>query len=131
MRSAGSGPEGAPSRFPATLPDVRIVDCWLNADMPEWGREPWMLAVAEGYLGSGEAGLRRLEAAELLEEMDRNGVERGILDLNLDRPSAHTLKVVEAAPERLSLAGRVDPRKPMEAVSKLRTAHRDLPLVSA
>jgi predicted TIM-barrel fold metal-dependent hydrolase len=110
---------------------VRIVDCWLNADMPEWGREPWMLAVAERYLGSGEAGLRRLEASELLEDMDRNGVARGILDFNLDRPSAHTLKVVEAAPERLSLAGKVDPRKPMEAVKKIREAHRDLPLVSA
>ena len=61
----------------------------------------------------------------------RAGVERAILDLNLDHPSAHTLKVVEAAPERLSLAGRVDPRKPMEAVRKLRAAHAELPLVSA
>jgi predicted TIM-barrel fold metal-dependent hydrolase len=90
---------------------MRIIDSWMNADMPEWGEEPWMLAVAERYLGSGRAGLRRLEAAELLEEMDAAGVE--------------------AAPERLSLAGRVDPRKPMEAVTKLRTAHADLPLVSA
>ena len=69
-----------------------------------------MLAVAERYLGSGRAGLRRLEAAELLETMDANGVERAILDFNLDRPSAHTLRVVEAAPERLALSGRVDPR---------------------
>jgi hypothetical protein len=65
---------------------MRIVDPWMNADMPEWGDEPWMLAVAERYLGSGKAGLRRLEAAELLEATDRNGVERAILDLNLDRP---------------------------------------------
>jgi predicted TIM-barrel fold metal-dependent hydrolase len=110
---------------------MRIIDPWMNVDMPEWGEEPWMLAVAERYLGSGRAGLRRLETAELLEEMDAAGVEKAILDLNLDRPSAHTLKVVEAAPERLSLAGRVDPRKPMEAVTKLRRAHADLPLVSA
>ncbi len=57
-----------------------------------------MLAVAARYLGSGRAGLRRLEAAELLDEMDASGVKKAILDLNLDRPSAHTLKVVEAAP---------------------------------
>jgi uncharacterized protein len=80
---------------------------------------------------AGRAGLRRLEAAELLEEMDAAGVEKAILDLNLDRPSAHTLKVVEAAPERLSLAGGVDTRKPMDAVGKLRSAHAELPLVSA
>ena len=90
-----------------------------------------MLAVAERYLGSGRAGLRRLEAEELLEAMDRNGVQRAILDLNLDRPSAHTLKVVEAAPDRFSLSGRVDPRTVMDAVGKLRRAHADLPLVAA
>ena len=110
---------------------MRIVDAWVNADMPEWGDAPWMHAVAERYLGSGQAGLRRLEARELLEAMDASGVERAILDLNLDRPSAHTLKVVEAAPERFTLAGRVDPRVPMDAVRKLRRAHADLPLVSA
>jgi predicted TIM-barrel fold metal-dependent hydrolase len=110
---------------------MRVVDCWLNADMPEWGREPWMLAVAERYLGSGEAGLRRLEASELLEEMDRNGVERGLLDLNLDRPSPHTIAVAESAPERLSLVGRVDPRTVMDAVGKVRSAHANLPLVAA
>ncbi|MBS1878465.1 MAG: hypothetical protein JST31_03025 [Actinobacteria bacterium] len=69
---------------------MRIVDPWINADMPEWGDEPWMVAVAERYLGSGRAGLRRLEAAELLEAMDAHGVERAILDFNLDRPSAHS-----------------------------------------
>ena len=30
---------------------LRIVDPWMNADMPEWGDEPWMVAVAERYLG--------------------------------------------------------------------------------
>jgi predicted TIM-barrel fold metal-dependent hydrolase len=110
---------------------VRIIDPWINADMPEWGDEPWMLAVAERYLGSGKAGLRRLEAAELLEAMDANGVERAILDLNLDRPSAHTLAVAEAAPERFALSGRVDPRGVMDAVCKLRAAQAELPLVAA
>jgi uncharacterized protein len=111
---------------------MRIVDPWMNADMPEWGEEPWMIAVAESYLGSGRAGLRRLEASELLEAMDANGVEGAILDLNLDRPSKHTISVVEAAPERLTLAGRVDPRgMMMGAVHKLRSAATDLPLVAA
>jgi uncharacterized protein len=110
---------------------MRIIDTWMKADMPEWGDEPWMVAVAERYLGSGRAGLRRLEAAELLEAMDANGVERAILDLNLDRPSAHTIKVAESAPDRFSLAGRVDPRGVMDAVRKLRSAHADLPLVAA
>jgi hypothetical protein len=27
--------------------------------MPEWGEEPWMLAVAERYLGSGRTNLLR------------------------------------------------------------------------
>ncbi len=110
---------------------MRIVDCWMNADMPEWGEERWMLAVAERYLGSGRAGLRRLEASELLEEMNASGVEKAILDLDLDRPSAHTLKVVEAAPDRLFLSGKVDPRSVMGAVGKLRSAVADLPIVAA
>jgi uncharacterized protein len=110
---------------------MRVIDCWLNADMPEWGREPWMLAVAEKYLGSGQEGLRRLEASELLEDMDRNGVEKGLLDLNLDRPSAHTIKVAEAAPDRLKLVGKVDPRTVMEATRKVRDAHANLPLAAA
>ena len=110
---------------------MRIIDPWMNADMPEWEDEPWMVAVAEDYLGSGRQGLRRLGAAELLEAMDANGVERALLDFNLDKPSAHTLSVVEAAPERLALAGRVDPRGVMGAVRKLRAAHAELPLAAA
>ena len=110
---------------------MRIIDPWMNVDMPEWEDEDWMVAVAELYLGSGRHGLRRLSAGELLETMDRHGVERAVLDFNLDKPSAHTIAVVESAPERLALAGRVDPRSVMGAVRKLRDAHRDLPIVSA
>ena len=90
-----------------------------------------MIAVAERYLGSGQEGLRRLEAGELLEAMDAHGVERAVLDFNVDRPSQHTLKVIEAAPERLSLSLRVDPRGIMTAVRHVREAHRNMPVVAA
>jgi predicted TIM-barrel fold metal-dependent hydrolase len=110
---------------------MRVIDPWMNADMPEWGDADWMIAVAERYLGSGQEGLRRLEASELLEAMDEHGVERAVLDFNIDRPSQHTLKVIEAAPERLSLSLRVDPRGIMTAVRRVREAHRNLPVVAA
>ena len=110
---------------------MRVIDPWMNADMPEWGDADWMIAVAERYLGSGQDGLRRLEASELLEAMDAHGVERAVLDFNIDRPSQHTLKVIEAAPERLSLSLRVDPRGIMTAVRRVREAHRNLPVVAA
>lgn len=110
---------------------MRIIDPWMNADMPEWEDVDWMVAVATQYLGSGRGGLRRIDVGELLETMDAHGVEKAVLDFNVDKPSAHTVKVVEAAPERLALSARVDPGGVMKAVAKVRAAHRDLPVVSA
>lgn len=110
---------------------MRIIDPWMNADMPEWQDVDWMVAVATQYLGSGRSGLRRLEVEELLETMDAHGVERAVLDFDVDNPSEHTIKVVEAAPERLALSARVNPTSVMTAVNRVRAAHKDLPVVSA
>lgn len=110
---------------------VRIIDPWFNVDMPEWQDAWWMVRVAEDYLHSGRHGLRRLEISEALDTMDSLGVEKVILDYNLDDPSPHTLKFAETHPDRFFLSARVDPRSVMTAVHRVREVHKSLPVVMA
>ncbi len=110
---------------------MRAIDPWINVDMPEWRDPDWMVRVATDYIGSGRKALERRELPEVLDAMAEAGVEKAILDFNIDAPSAHTLKFVEARPEMFSLAARLDPRGHMVAVNRLKAAHRELPIAMA
>jgi len=110
---------------------VRAIDPWINVDMPEWGDPDWMVRVVTEYLGTGRDALRRRDLNEVLEDMDRAGVERAVLDLNLDAPSTHTLSLAEARPDKFSLCARLDPRGHASAVRRLKAFKRDHPVVMA
>jgi uncharacterized protein len=109
----------------------RVIDPWINVDMPEWRDPDRMVSVATEYLRTGRSALERRDLNEVLDALDANGVERAVLDLNVDDPSPHTLRMVEARPDRFTLAARVDPNRPMTAMRRVRDAHRSLPIVMA
>jgi predicted TIM-barrel fold metal-dependent hydrolase len=83
------------------------------------------------YLGTGRDALRRRDLNEVLDDMAAAGVERAIVDFNLDAPSSHTLALVNARPDKFSLAARLDPRGHVLTVKRLREFARDQPVVMA
>lgn len=108
---------------------MRVIDPWINVDMPEWGDPEWMVRVATDYIGSGRKALERRELPEVLDAMAEGGVEKAILDLNVDLPSRHTLSFVDARPDKFAVAARLDPRGHMTSVRRLKAAKRDWPVV--
>jgi uncharacterized protein len=70
--------------------------------------------------------------AELLDEMDEQGVRKAVLMDNLAKPSVTARKFVEAKPDRFALAmGGVNLLRPMPSLRELSAVVNDLPVAYA
>ena len=58
---------------------TRAIDCLVNVDMGDAEQPEWMIRVKEDTFKAGPSFLKSPELAELLDDMDANGVERAIL----------------------------------------------------
>jgi predicted TIM-barrel fold metal-dependent hydrolase len=98
-----------------------MIDLWVNPNFPVTSVDP---TVARLFPGLEERRRRGTSLAQLIEEMDKAGVERAILCAgyrgadNLPWVNA----AIEAHPDRLSGSLVVDPREGMRAVRKLEAA---------
>ncbi len=111
---------------------MRAIDCLVNVDMGD--REPpdWMVRVKEDTFRADDSMFRSRELTELLEEMDREGVERAILLTRLSEPSPRALSFVEKHPERFALGvGGLDLLRPVPTLRELGAFVRDLPTAYA
>ncbi|MCA9780686.1 MAG: amidohydrolase [Candidatus Eremiobacteraeota bacterium] len=106
---------------------MRVIDTWVNVDMPS-RPEPWQrLAAKELFKREPEDIFRPVELEELIDKMDEAGVEKSVLTLQALKPSSRVLKFAEKAPDRFAFSLVVDPRggynalKNFEAVAR---AHR-------
>jgi hypothetical protein len=109
----------------------RAIDAWVNVHMP--GRPAaWQEAVARDVFKRPAAEVfRSFSVEEMLEVMDRLGVERALLSLRAERPSREVLTFVEKRPDRFWLAPLVDPRRGMTALRELEALARSQPIVAA
>jgi predicted TIM-barrel fold metal-dependent hydrolase len=107
------------------------IDAWVNVNMAELGRPAWLEAVARDYFKRGEDFFRNYGVEEMVEAMDRLGVERAILTTDAERPSPHVLSFPKARPDRFALGVNVDPRRLMKATRALEAVVRDQPVVLA
>jgi len=110
---------------------ARAIDTWVNVNMEELGRPDYLVQVASRYFKQGEDFFRNYEVDEMLELMDRLGVERCILTTDPKRPSEHVLKFSEKEPERFGLGAQIDPRRGMKAIRALESFKRSHPVVLA
>jgi predicted TIM-barrel fold metal-dependent hydrolase len=108
---------------------TRAIDCLVNVDMGD--REPpaWMVRVKEDTFKGGASFLRSLELAELLDDMDANGVERAILMSRIGSAPDRAQRYASARPDRFSLAvGGFNLLRPMPAMRDLQAFVRDHPV---
>jgi len=105
---------------------ARAIDCWVNANMGgQAGAAPEFLqAVNRDYFKRDEGDFFRVYGIdELLETMDRIGVEKALLTTSAQRPDEVSLSYAKQRPDRFALACQLDPSKPMKAVRALERFH--------
>ena len=99
----------------------RAIDCLINVHFGETDKQPtWMLKVRDDYFNGPESMFAPVDLAELLDEMDEQGVAKAILMDSVAKPSVTARKFVEAKPDRCALAmGGVNLLRPMPALREL------------
>ncbi len=110
---------------------VRAIDTFVNVNMGSMERPPWLVRVAEDYFNRADAIFKDIEVPELIEAMDRTGVEKCILSTSVEAPSEHVLKFPRAHPDKFVLSLSLDPRTGMTALRRLEHLVRNEPVVLA
>jgi predicted TIM-barrel fold metal-dependent hydrolase len=114
------------------VPIANAIDCLVNVDLGDQKQPDWMVRVKEDYFKAGDSFFKSPELPELLEDMDKHGVQRAILLTRVGATENRALKFVEAAPERFALGvGGFDLLKPMKTVRSLEAFVKDNPVAYA
>jgi len=109
----------------------RAHDCLINVHFGDMDQPEWMHRVKNEYFKKGDSIFAKWEMESVLEEMDRNGVERAVLTANLREPKSSPIRFAEARPDRFALAvGGLDLLRPMPTLRELEAFVRNLPVVS-
>jgi uncharacterized protein len=113
--------------------NTHAIDCLINVHFGEAESQPtWMRKVREDYFKGPESMFGPVDLAELLDEMDEQGVQKAILMDSIASPSNTARKFVEAKPNRFALAmGGVDLLRPVRSLRELTSVVGDLPVAYA
>ena len=98
---------------------MRAIDAFVNVRMGSGERPDYLVRVAEDYFKRSEHIFRDISVSEMVELMDRIGVEKSILSLRAATPDPEVLAFTKARPDRFVLAAYVDPRRGMPACPPL------------
>jgi predicted TIM-barrel fold metal-dependent hydrolase len=108
---------------------MRAIDLFVNVTMGSNEKPEFLVRVAEDYFKRSEEIFKDFSIDELLEVMDRCGVEKSVLSLRAEEPSEKVLAFTRARPDRFALAAYVDPRRGMPALRALEKVVREHPVV--
>ncbi|UDM35563.1 amidohydrolase family protein [Mycobacterium ulcerans] len=111
----------------------RAIDCLVNVHFGEAEAQPnWMLKVRDDYFKGPDSMFAPVDLAQLLDEMDEQGVQRAILMDSLASPSLTACKFVQAKPDRFALAmGGINLLRPVRPLRELTAIVGELPVAYA
>ena len=110
---------------------VRAIDTFVNVNMGSVERPEWLVRVAEDYFNRADAIFKDIEIPQLIDDMDRAGVDKCVLSTDAENPAEHVLKFPRTHPDRFVLSLSLDPRRGMPALRALERMARDEPVVLA
>ena len=110
---------------------MRAIDAFVNVNMGSMERPDYLVRVAADYFKRADEIFRDISIEEMLEVMDRAGVEKVVLSARAQNPSPHVLAFAAARPERFVLAAYIDPRRGIPALRELEQLVRTQPVVIA
>src|ERR1700733_12226366 len=98
----------------------KAIDGLVNVHFGETEKQPtWMLKVRDDYFKGPQSMFAPVEMAELIDEMDEQGVEKAILMDNIATPYLTARKFAEARPDRFWLAeGGVNLLRPVRPLAE-------------
>jgi predicted TIM-barrel fold metal-dependent hydrolase len=109
----------------------RAIDTFVNVNMGSIARPEWLQRVAEDYFNRADVIFNDISVPELIEAMDRAGVQKCVLTTEAEDPSAHVLSFPKADPDRFVLSLSLDPRNGMSAIRALTRLAAEQPVVLA
>jgi predicted TIM-barrel fold metal-dependent hydrolase len=109
----------------------RAIDTFVNINMGSMARPPWLVRVAEDYFKRPDAIFKDVEMGELIDDMDRLGVERSVISTSALDVNPKALAFAAAHPDRFVLSVSVDPRSGMQGVRALEALAKNEPVVLA
>src|SRR5512139_4077955 len=125
MGHAGCGEEHGVVKKPIG----RALDCLVNVDLGDKEPPEWLIRVKEDYFKADASFLKSPELPELLDTMDRNGVERAILLCKLGQEDHRAVRYAAARPDRFALGvGGLDLLRPMDTLRRLQSFVKDHPV---
>jgi predicted TIM-barrel fold metal-dependent hydrolase len=110
---------------------IRAIDAWVNVNMGSTERPAWLTRVAEDYFRRADAIFKDISIGEMLEVMDRSGVEKAVLTVSAESPPEEVLRFPKERPDRFVLSASVDPTRGMAALRELEAVVREHPVVLA
>jgi predicted TIM-barrel fold metal-dependent hydrolase len=110
---------------------TRAIDTFVNVNMGSMERPDYLVRVAEDYFKRTDEIFKDISLQEMLDTMDRCGVEKSVLSLRAEDPSEYVLSFVRARPDRFVMAAYVDPRRGMLEVRALEKVVKNEPVVLA
>lgn len=110
---------------------IKAIDPWVNVSMGAMADTPFMQKVKDEYFKAGDDFFRNIEADELIERMDRIGVEKCFLTVDPHRPEQRVLDFTTKYPGRFYLAAQPRLKKGMKALWAMEDLARDYPVIMA
>jgi predicted TIM-barrel fold metal-dependent hydrolase len=110
---------------------LKSIDPWVNVSMGNVAHLGFMKAVKQDYFKAGDDFFRNIEAPELIEMMDKLGVEKIILTTTAHKPDQRILDFTTAYPGRFFLGLSPDLSKGMKALWAIEEVARDYPVAMA
>jgi predicted TIM-barrel fold metal-dependent hydrolase len=109
----------------------RAIDTFVNVNMGSIERPDWLVRVAEDYFDRSAEIFQDISVEQLIDDMDRVGVEKCIITTNAEQPDPRVMDFPQRHPERFVLSLSLDPRRGMSALRALESLVRTEPVVLA
>jgi predicted TIM-barrel fold metal-dependent hydrolase len=109
----------------------RAIDTWVNVNMGSVERPEWLVRVAEDYFDRSAEIFKDISVEQLIDDMDRAGVEKCIVTTNAEDPDRRIMDFPQRHPDRFALSLSMDPRRGMPALRALESMVRNEPVVLA
>lgn len=107
----------------------RAIDCLVNVDFADQELPAWMTRVKEDYFKGGDSFFKSPELSELIEDMDRTGVERAILVTKIGTTGDRAQRYAAERPDRFALGvGGLDLLRPVPTLRELQAFVADNPV---
>jgi predicted TIM-barrel fold metal-dependent hydrolase len=109
----------------------RAIDTFVNVNMGSIERPEWLVRVAEDYFDRSAEIFKDIPVEQLIDDMDRCGVEKCIITTNAEDPDRRVMEFPRRHPDRFAISLSLDPRRGMHALRALESMVRSEPVVLA